>query len=109
MLSNDVDFYWGNKGFKTITLSISYKDIELVRYENPNCQLIIDYLNKFESLTRKEIEELVIESQKVSKTQLELEIESLQEQKEKLLEKIATLRQIEEKKEEIRQLLIKLN
>jgi hypothetical protein len=109
LLSNDVDFYWGIKGFRTVTLSISYKDLELVRYENPNCQLIIDYLNKFESLSRKEIEELVIESQKVSKTQLESEIEVLKEEKVKLLEQISILKEIEEKKEEIKILLTKLN
>lgn len=109
LLSNDVDFYWGNKGFKTFTLAISYQDIELVRYENPNCQLIIDYLNKFESLSRKEIEILVIELQEDSKTQLELEIETLKEEKEKLQEKVAILKQIEKNREELKGLLTKLN
>ena len=109
LLSNDVDFYWGSKGFKTFTLAISYKDIELVRYENPNCQLIIDYLNKFESLSRKEIEILVMKLQEDSKTQLELEIETLKEEKEKLQEKVAILKQIEKNREELKGLLTKLN
>jgi tRNA U54 and U55 pseudouridine synthase Pus10 len=109
LLSNDVDFYWGNKGFKMVTLSISYRNTELVRFENPNCQLIIDYLNKFEGLSRKEIEVLVLESQEVSKTQLELEVEHLKEEKEKLLKKVAILKEIEEKKEELKLLLTKLN
>ena len=109
LLFNDVDFYWGTKGFKVVTLLISYKGTELVRYENPNFQLVIDYLNKFDGLTKKEIEKLVVEAQEVSKTQLELEIIALQDEKDKLQEQILIFKQIEDKREEIKILLDKLS
>ena len=104
LLSNDVDFYWGTQGFKVVTLLISYNGTELVRYEDPNFQLVIDYLNKFDGLTKKEIELLVVEAQEVSKTQLELEIIALQDEKDKLQEQVAILMRLEEKREEIKSL-----
>lgn len=112
LTSNDVDFHWGYIKFgelKCESLLISYKDTELERYMKPNCQLVVDYLNKYESFSKKDIEKLVKEGQEVSKTQLELEIESLQVEKESLLEQISILKKIEEKKAEIKVLLSKLN
>lgn len=108
LISNDVDFYWDYEPGKYPTLLISFKGTELVKYENANFQIVIDYLNKFDNLSKEQIEELVIEAQEVSKTQLALEIEALMEEKEKLQEQVAILQQIEEKKEELRQLLTKL-
>ncbi|OAB30554.1 hypothetical protein FBFR_01790 [Flavobacterium fryxellicola] len=58
----------------------------LERYYHPNFQVVIDYLNKHENLSRQEIEKLVLELQENSNTQLESEIEDLKVEKEKLLE-----------------------
>lgn len=103
LLSNDVDFFWG---FSTTPpsaiLIISYKGNELLKYDNPSNQLVIDYLNKFDGLTKKEIELLVVAAQEVSKTQLELEIIALQEEKDKLQQQVAILISLEEKREEIK-------
>lgn len=109
LLSNDVDFFWGTREFDEETLLISYKGIELEKFENPNNQLILDYLNKFDSLSKKEIEVLANKAMEDSKTQLELEIKTLQADKDKLLEQIEILKQIVEKKDEIKLLLDKLN
>lgn len=109
LLSNDVDFFWGTKGFDEETLLISYKGVELEKIENPNNQQIIDYLNKYEKIPRHEFYNRVNQSKNVLKTQLELEIESLQVDKCKLLEQIEILKQIVEKNDEIKVLLDKLN
>lgn len=109
LVSNEVDFYWTSKGFETAMLFISYKGTELVRYDDPTFQLVIDYLNQFDKLSKQEIEKLVLESKADSKTQLESEIENLKVEKEKLLQQISILKQIEEKKEELKLLLTKLN
>ena len=109
LLSNDVDFYWGTKGFDLVTLLISYKGTTLVKYEKPSFVLVIDYLNKFDSLSKKEIEKMVNDAQEATKTQLESEIDALKVNKEKLLVQISILKQIEEKKEELKLLLTKLN
>lgn len=109
LLSNDVDFFWG---FSTTPpaaiLIISYKGNELLKYDNPSNQLVIDYLNKFDGLSKKEVQELVKESQEKTKTQLELKIAALVEEKKKLMEQLTIFKQIEKKKEEIKQLLDKL-
>lgn len=109
LLSNDVDFYWGTQGFKEVTLLISYKGTELVRYENPNFQLVIDYLNKFDSLSKKEIEALTVESQEKEKTELEIVIQELKAEKATLEEQIKIYKAIQTKKEEIKALLEKLS
>ncbi|GAA4059657.1 hypothetical protein [Flavobacterium chungnamense] len=109
LLSNDVDFYWGTQGFKEVTLLISYKGTELVRYENPNFQLVIDYLNKFDSLSKKEIEALIVESQEKEKNELEIAIEELKAEKSTLEEQIKIYKAIQTKKEEIKALLEKLS
>lgn len=107
LVSNNVDFFWDIINSKN-TLIISYKDIVLVKYVEPTNQLVIDYLNEFDNLSKEQIEELVIEAQEVLKTRLELEIETLKEEKVKLLEQVAILKQIVDKKDEIKLLLDKL-
>lgn len=109
LVSNDVHFYWGFRSNFPAALKISYKDTELERYYHPSFKVVINYLNKYDNLSRQEIEKLVIELQDDSKTQLESEIEDLKVEKEKLLEQISILKQIEDKKEELKLLLIKLN
>lgn len=109
LVSNDVHFYWGFRGNFPVTLKISYKDTELERYYNPSFQVVINYLNQYENLSKQDIEKLVIELQEDSKTQLESEIEDLKIEKEKLLEQISIMKQIDEKKEELKLLLTKLN
>lgn len=121
LVSNNVDFYWGQTAdsgmtssgvcykYNDVNLLISCKGSEIVKYENPSLQVVIDYLNKYENLSIEQIEELVIEAQSDSKTKLQEEIETLQEEKKKLLEQIAILKQIEEKKDELKLLLSKLN
>jgi hypothetical protein len=105
LLSNDVDFFWGFTTPPAAMLIISFKGNELLKYDNPSNQLVIDYLNKFDGLTKNEIEKLVVEAQEVSKTQLELEIIALQEEKDKLQEKIAILMRLDEKREEVKSLI----
>ena len=109
LLSNDVDFFWGFTTPPAVMLIISYKGNELLKYDNPSNQLVIDYLNKFDGLTKKEIDLLVGEAQEASKTQLELEIIALQDEKDKLQEQVAIFKQIEDKREEIKILLDKLS
>ena len=66
-------------------------------------------LNKFDSLSKKEIEALANKAMEDSKTQLESEIDALKTEKEQLLEQVAYLKLILEKKDEIKLLLDKLN
>ena len=110
LVSNDVDFYWGpTDSHGSNTLLISCEGTQLNIVENSTCQLVVEYLNKYENQSTKEIEELIIKAQDDSKTQLESEIEDLKVEKEKLLEQISIMKQIEEKKEELKLLLTKLN
>jgi hypothetical protein len=109
LISNNVDFFWGAVALNKNTLLISCKGTELVNIESANCQLVVEYLTKFEGLSKKEIEEFAIEAQEDSKTQLIIEIRDLQKEKKILLDEVVILRQIEEKKEELKRLLTKLN
>lgn len=105
LLSNNVDFYWGTKDFEIPTLVISYKGTILEVYENPNFQLVVDFLNKYDNLSITHIIKVVDDLQKDYKSKLEQEIESLQVEKEKLLEQVTILKRLEEKSQEIRNLL----
>lgn len=72
-------------------------------------QFVLDILNKYNSMNQSELESLAVESQEKEKTELEKAIEELKAEKENLQEQILIYKEIQAKKDEIKELLEKLN
>lgn len=73
-----------------------------------NIQIVIDFLNKFNNITKNELELLLQDSQEKEKAALEISIEELKEEKATLEEQMRIYKEIQKKKEEIKDLLSKL-
>lgn len=100
--------YYSPRRYKVLKLSYN----GTVLFEKSSItkpQLVLDVLNKYNSLTQNQLEELSFESKEKEKTALELEIEALKAEKVKLEEQIKIYKAIQTKKEEIKELLAKLD
>ena len=111
MVETGITVSWNNY------LSTSKKFILDVKYENTilfeksgerNVQVVLDILNKFKNISKEELNELLQQAQEKQKTELELAIESLEKEKASLETQIKIYKEIQTKKEEIKELLSKL-
>jgi hypothetical protein len=102
-VDKSIEFIW-----KAYMLKIRYKDQLIDSYKTENLQQVCDFLNKYNQMSQQEIEKLYLESQTQIKSELEQEIETLQEEKQKLEEEVYLYRQIKAKREELNNLLVKL-
>jgi len=75
---------------------------------NRNLQSVADYLNKFNNISKEELNELLEEAQNKTKSKLEQEIEELEAEKQALEDKMEIYRQIQSKKDEIKDLMQQL-
>ncbi|WP_291127532.1 hypothetical protein [Flavobacterium sp. UBA7682] len=99
--------YYGTSKWNIV--EVTYKNTKLFEQNHvKNVQVVIDVLNKFNAISKSELELLLQESQEKEKTALEIIIEELKKEKEKLEEQIKIYKAIQTKKEEIKSLLNKL-
>lgn len=105
---NNVDFYWGYNKKDIDSFIVSYNSIPIIEVLQPTIQVVFDYLNEYCTISIEEIEKIVSENLPKYKSELEIEIETLQKEKNKLESKISIYKKIEEKKEELKKLLLEL-
>ena len=100
--------YYGTSNWRI--LRVSYKSNLLFEKNGVrNNQVVIDILNKFKNISKEELNLLLQEAKEKEKTDLELQIEELKNEKAKLEDKIKIYKAIQTKKEELRELLEKLD
>lgn len=99
--------YYNYKGYKV--LKVKYKQVELLEQHNVhNAQIIIDTLNKFNNISKVDLEQLYQDSQIIEKSTIEISIEELKKEKAQLEEQIKIYKAIQIKKDEIKALIAKL-
>lgn len=100
--------YYGTPKWRIV--EVRYKNTLLFEKNGvKNVQLVIDLLNKYNTISKSELEVLLLESQEKEKTALEINIEELKAQKANLENQIKIYKEIQTKKDEIKVLLDKLN
>ncbi len=104
----NIDAVWNTDDLHVNTIVFQYKDHLLVEIKDPHIQSVAEYLNKFNNISKVELNKLLEDAQNETKSKLEQQIEDLKTEKEDLAEKIAIYRQIQTKKDEIKELLSKL-
>ena len=112
LVENEVTVSWNNYygTRKWRIVEVRYKNSLLFEKNGvKNVQEVIDILNKYKKISKSELEVLLIESQEKEKTELEKAIEELKAEKENLQEQILIYKEIQAKKDEIKELLEKLN
>lgn len=101
------DFY-SPKRYKVLT--INYNGIVLFEKGGvSNPQFVIDVLNKYNAMSKIQLETLSLETNENIKSELEISIEELKAEKAALEEQIRIFKAIQIKKEEIKALLEKLS
>ena len=104
----NIDAVWNTDDSYVNTFVFQYKDHLLVEIKDPHIQSVAEYLNKFNNISKEELKDMVVKAQQNQKTELEQQIEDLKIEKENLEDKIAIYRQVQTKKDEIKELLSKL-
>jgi hypothetical protein len=100
--------YYSPRRYKV--LKLSYNGAVLFEKNTINKpQLVLDVLNKYCSMSQSQLEALSVESQEKEKTDLEISIEELKTERANLEEQIKIYKEIQTKKEEIKELLSKLD
>lgn len=100
--------YYGTPKWRIV--EVQYKNTLLFEKNGvKNVQVVIDLLNKYKNISKSELEVLLLESQEKEKTALEITIEELKVEKVKLEEQIKIYKEIQTKKNEIKELLSKLD
>lgn len=112
LLDNEITVSWQDyynyKGFRV--LKVIYKGATLLEKHNvTNTQLVIDVLNKYSTISKNVLEVLLKQFQEKEKTSLEITIEELKAEKAKLEEQIKIYQEIQAKKDEIKELMAKLD
>ncbi|QNM84592.1 hypothetical protein H9W90_10325 [Polaribacter pectinis] len=90
-------------------LVFNFKGVILKEVVTRNFQSYADYLNMFHNMEQEELEKLILKAQNETKTILEEEIEELKLQKIALEEELETYLEIQQKREEINELIKKLD
>lgn len=91
------------------SLFFEYKGSILKELKLKNMQSLADYFNLYQNMSSKNLETLLEETQQKTKTILEKEIEVLKLQKSALEEQLQTYIKIQQKREEINELIKKLD
>lgn len=100
--------YYGTSRWRIV--EVKYKNTIIYEANNIHkVQSVIDTLNKFKNISKKDLEDLYQDAQEKEKTELEITIEKLKLEKNKLEEQIKIYKEIQTKKEEIKELLAKLD
>ncbi len=112
LINNEITVSWQDyfnyKGYKV--LKVIYKGVTLLEKHNiSDTQLVIDVLNKYNTISKSVLEVLLLESQGKEKTALEITIEELKVEKAQLEEQMKIYKAIQTKKDEIKELLSKLD
>ena len=105
LVNNSIDIKWGCSG----SLVISFKNQIIDSCKTKKIQQVCDYFNKYNQYADEELQKLYILSQNKTKSDLQLEIESLQQEKKEMEEEIDIYRQIKQKRQELDELLDRLN
>ena len=103
LVKTDIDVVW-----KDEKITFTYKDQTLLTIKDPHIQSVAEYLNKFNNISKKELNKLLEEAQNKTKSKLEQEIEELEAEKQALEDKMEIYRQIQSKKDEIKDLMQQL-
>ena len=74
MVENDIKVVWTNGTHQGHWVNFFMNDVKIKSIPNPQIQSVCDYLNKFAKIETQELNELLIEVQKTTKTNLEIEI-----------------------------------
>ena len=111
LINTGIKVYWEDYYNKyNDVLKVMYEDFILFEMRNITApQIVIDVLNKYNSISKSDLEELLKESQEKQKTALEINIEELKTEKANLEEQIKIYKEIQIKKDEIKELLSKLD
>lgn len=100
--------YYGTSNWRMV--QVYYKsNLLFERNGVQNIQVVIDVLNKFKNISNEELNEILQDVQEKEKSALELKIEALKAEKVKLEEQMKIYKAIQTKKEEIKELLAKLD
>ena len=100
--------YYGTPRWRIV--EVRYKNTLLFEKNGvKNIQVVTDLLNKYNTISENELEVLLIKSQEEEKTALEISLEALKVAKANLEEQIKIYKAIQAKKEEIKDLLSKLD
>jgi hypothetical protein len=100
--------YYGTPKWRMI--EVRYKNTLLFEKNGvKNVQVVIDLLNKYKNTSKSVLEVLLIESQEKEKTALKITIEELKVEKAQLEEQMKIYKAIQTKKDEIKELLSKLD
>jgi hypothetical protein len=100
--------YYNYQGYKV--LQVWHRGVLLFEKDKvSNFQIVIDTLNKFNTISKSELKVLLQESQEKEKTALEITIEEFKAEKANLKEQIKIYKEIQTKKDEIKELLSKLD
>ncbi len=100
--------YYSPRRYKV--LKLTYNGVVLFEKSNvTKPQLVLDVLNKYNSMSQSQLEALSFESQEKEKTVVEINIEELKAEKANLEDQIKIYKEIQTKKDEIKVLLDKLN
>ena len=104
LVNKSLEFLWGTN----YLLKIDYKGKTIDSYKTCKIQQVCDFMNKYSSLTEKELDELLIADQNQIRSELEEEIETMKKEKQQLEEEVYLYKQIKAKREELNNLLAKL-
>lgn len=110
ILNNDIKVSWINhKVYGQFYFCAFYNGCKIFSAESINKpQQVVGFINKYNSFDKEDLNKLVQQAQEKQKTDLELAIEALKEEKASLETQIKIYKEIQTKKEEIKELLSKL-
>jgi hypothetical protein len=111
LINSGVDVFWQDyyNDTRKKCLSVIYKNTVLLELNRVgNIQMVIDTLNKFNTISSVELKKRYEEAQKKEKSVLESEIRTLIMEKAALIKKMQVYEEIEQKGNEIKELLLKL-
>ncbi|MCU4177307.1 hypothetical protein [Carboxylicivirga sp. N1Y90] len=103
------DPYNNRSSIISSSLEIFFRETILKRQQDLTPANIADLMNHYASMPQSDIENLAIEVQKQTRTELQNDIQKFQNEKAALEEKVKTLKKIIRKKDELNQLIKELD
>ena len=92
LANSDIKIVWTNGTYQGDKVLFYYEDILLKEISSPQIQSVCDYINKYDSMSKTEVKELVTQAQNIAKDKLELEIENLTDLRNKIQNEIQELK-----------------
>ena len=103
-----IEIIWFRPRLKEDNLLVKHKNQVLETYPTTNIQQVCDFFNKYNSLSKEEIAKLYKEIQDSTKSEMEKAIEKLKLQKKELEGNVLIYIKINQKQEELNELLSQL-